>query len=119
VTIPETLRHVLRWAMLAFGLHGLWEVVQLPLYALADDSDRGRVVLYLLHCVGGDVLIATTLFLVASAMLRDVAWPARRPWSGGAIVVVVGLIYAGFSEWYNVYQVHAWSYAKSMPCCSG
>jgi len=52
-------------------------------------------------------------------MLRDVAWPARRPWSGGAIVVVVGLIYAGFSEWYNVYQVHAWSYAKSMPLVFG
>jgi hypothetical protein len=83
------------------------------------DPDRQRVILYLLHCVGGDVLIATALFLFTAALLRDFAWPARRPWLGGTIVLVAGLIYTGFSEWYNVYQTQAWSYAEAMPLVFG
>lgn len=115
----RTVKHLVRWAVLALGLHGLWEVAQLPLYSLADDPDRGRVVLYLLHCIGGDVLIATTLFLLAAAMLRDFAWPERRPWRGGTIVIALGLSYTGFSEWHNVYQTHAWSYSQAMPLVFG
>ena len=114
-----TVKYLFRWALLAFGLHGLWEVAQLPLYTLWDDSNRRRVVLYLLHCLGGDVLIATTLFLLAAAIMRDFAWPIHWPWRGGIIVILSGLAYTGFSEWYNVYQRHSWSYTDAMPLVFG
>lgn len=113
------MKHPLRWALLAFVLNGFWEVAQLPLYTLWQDTDRGRVVSYVLHCIAGDVLIATVLFLLAAAMFRDFAWPVRRPWRGGLIVVAGGLVYTGFSEWYNVYQARAWAYAGSMPLVFG
>jgi hypothetical protein len=119
MAILEKLKYLSRWSMLAFGLHGLWEVAQLPLYTLWVDPNHQRVVLYVLHCVGGDVLIATALFLFVATLLRDFAWPARRPWLGGTIVVVVGLIYTGFSEWYNVYQTQAWRYTEAMPLVFG
>lgn len=119
MAIPGAMKHLLRWALFAFVLNGLWEVAQLPLYTLWQDTDRARIVSYALHCIVGDVLIATALFLMAAAIFRDFAWPALWPLRGGLIVVAGGLVYTGFSEWYNVYQAHAWVYADSMPLVFG
>jgi len=119
MAIPGAMKRLLRWALLAFVLNGLWEVAQLPFYALWQDTDRGRVAAYVLHCLAGDVLIAGVLFLLVAALFRDSAWPVHRPWRGGLSVVAGGLLYTGFSEWYNVYQKGAWSYAASMPLVFG
>lgn len=113
------LKHLLRWALLAFALNGLWEAAQLPLYTLWQDPDRQRIVFYALHCVAGDVLISTFLFLFSAAIFKDFAWPSRRPGAGGLAVIAGGLIYTSFSEGYNVYQVRAWAYAGSMPLVFG
>ncbi len=113
------LKNLLRWALFAFALNGLWEAAQLPLYTLWQDTDRRRIVSFVLHCIAGDVLIATTLFLLVAAMFRDFGWPVPRPWRGGLVMIAVGLAYTVFSEWYNVYQAHAWSYAASMPLVAG
>ena len=113
------MKHLMRWALLAFALNGLWEVAQLPLYILWQNPDRQRIVSYVLHCIAGDVLIATFLFLLAAAIFRNFAWPAHRVWRGGLIVVMAGSVYTGFSEWYNVYQVRSWAYADSMPLVFG
>ena len=115
----DALKRLLRWAALAFMLHGLWEAAQLPLYTLWEDSDRRRVLAYLLHCIAGDVLIATTLFLSVAALFRDSAWPVHRPRRGGLVMITAGLAYTVFSEWYNVYRAGAWSYAASMPLVAG
>ena len=117
--ISDALKRPLRWAVLAFVLHGLWEAAQLPLYTLWEDTDRRRVLAYLLHCIAGDVLIATVLFLLVAAMFRDFDWPVPGPWRGGLVMITAGLAYTVFSEWYNVYQAHAWSYAASMPLVAG
>lgn len=105
--------------VLAFGLHGLWEVMQLPLYTLWSEPNRWLIVAYLLHCLVGDVLIATALFLLVAALLRDSTWPAHKPWFGGTATIVAGVVYTGFSEWYNVYQTHAWRYTEAMPLLFG
>lgn len=115
----DVLKRLLHWAVLAFVLHGLWEAAQLPLYTLWEDSDRRRVLSYLLHCIAGDILIATALFLFVAALFRDSAWPVHRPWRGGVMMVATGLSYTVFSEWYNVYQLRAWSYAAPMPLVMG
>ncbi len=117
--VGAILKNLLCWALPAFALNGLWEAAQLSLYTLSQDTDRQRIVSYVLHCVAGDVLIATFLFLFAAAIFRDFAWPSRRPWSGGLAVISGGLIYTAFSEWYNVYQAGAWGYAGTMPLVFG
>lgn len=115
--------HVLRWlgvwAALAFVLHAVWEVGQLPLYTLAQDPDRWRVARYLLHCTLGDVLIALAAYVAGALVTRTLAWPLRTPWRGGATTVIVGMAYTVFSEWYNVYRVASWAYAPSMPLVGG
>ncbi len=117
--MTEVMKYLFRWALLAFFLHGLWEVAHLPLYTLWEEPERQRVVLYLLHCLAGDVLTASSVYLVAAAVLRDFYWPVHRPLQGGAIIVVTGVVFTGFSEWYNVYQTHAWSYSEAMPLVFG
>jgi hypothetical protein len=115
----ENLKSLLRWALLAFVLHGTWEIVQLPLYTLWENPDHRRVVLSLLHCTAGDVLIATSLFLFMAALFRSFTWPARQAWFGGSVMIAAGLAFTAFNEWYNVYRADAWSYAASMPLVAG
>ena len=46
-----------------------WETAQLPLYTLGRDGTPSEQAFAVLHCTGGDVLIATT------ALLLIALWP--------------------------------------------
>lgn len=119
MTVPKTLKHLLRWMALALALHGLWEMAQLPLYTLWYEADALHMAANLFHCLIGDVLIAMGAYLITAAIFGDVDWPWHDVWRGGAVMIVLGLVYTGFSEWYNVYQLRAWSYAAAMPLVMG
>lgn len=108
-----------RWTALAFLLHGIWETAHLPLYILWDDPDRWRVARYVLHCLAGDVLIATATYLLIAIVFRDFDWPARWPWSAGTFLLALGLAFTAASEWYNVYVLGAWAYKETMPLVAG
>lgn len=113
------LRRWIRWTVLAFLLNTLWELAQLPLYSLWQDSDRSRIAWHVVHCIAGDVLIASILFMLVAAVLKSPDWPNGSPWRGGALFIGLGVAYTAFSEWHNVYQVQAWSYAPEMPLIGG
>lgn len=113
------LRRLAAWATLAAVLHLLWEIAQLPLYAIWGDPDRARVTRYVLHCLAGDVLISTTIYLLTAIAFRELYWPERHPWSAGALAVVLGLAFTAVSEWYNVYVLGSWFYAPRMPTLGG
>lgn len=115
----NALGRVFRWAVLAFGLNALWEIAQLPLYSLWHDPSVLRIVFYVVHCLLGDVMIATALFVLAAALLRDVDWVLHRPWLGGMVTTTAGMGFTVFSEWYNVYVAGGWAYASSMPTIGG
>lgn len=104
-----------RWAILALGLHLLWEIGQLPFYTVWEEANAWRIALYVTHCVLGDVMIATLAYLAVALAWRQADWPRQRPWTGGIMLVVLGLGYTVFSEWYNVYRAGAWAYVESMP----
>ncbi len=93
------------WMVLAVAMNSVWELAQLPLYGLWNDPDSGRIAAYLIHCILGDVLIATALFFLASIILRSLDWTITQPWWGGFLVISMRLAYTTFSEWYNVYEV--------------
>ena len=113
------LRRLAAWAILAAVLHLLWEVAQLPLYALGGDLDRARVTRYVLHCLAGDVLISTSNYVLTAIAFREWYWPERRPWGAGALAVTLGLAFTTASEWYNVYVLGSWLYAPRMPTLVG
>ncbi|BAV33279.1 hypothetical protein SCL_0963 [Sulfuricaulis limicola] len=117
--MQNTIQNLITWMTSAALLNSLWELAQLPLYGLWSDPDGSRIVAYLIHCILGDVSIATVLFFLTSMILKSLDWPAVHPWRGGALVIGLGIAYTAFSEWYNVYVVTAWSYAPSMPLIGG
>ena len=104
-----------RWAVLALGLHLVWEIGQLPFYTLWAEEDAWRIVLYVGHCVMGDAMIATLSYLAVALVWRQADWPRQRPWTGGIMLVALGLGYTVYSEWHNVYRVGAWAYTEAMP----
>lgn len=117
--MQNTIKNLVTWMTLAVLLNSLWELAQLPLYGLWNDPDPSRIVAYLIHCILGDVLIATVLFFLSSMVLRSFDWTMTQPWRGGVLVISLGLAYTVFSEWYNVYEVKSWSYAPQMPLIGG
>lgn len=106
---------VLSWALLALGLHLLWELGQLPFYTLWNEADAWRIARYVAHCTLGDVLVATLAYLAVALAWRRADWPRQRPWAGGTLLVTLGLGYTVFSEWVNVYRLGSWAYAGAMP----
>lgn len=113
------LRRLAAWATLAALLHLLWEIAQLPLYAFWNDPDSAHVARYVLHCLAGDVLISTTIYVLTAIAFRELYWPERRPWSAGVLAVALGLAFTAVSEWYNVYVLGSWLYAPRMPTLGG
>lgn len=107
------------WSALAFVLNLTWEIAQVRLYTIWATSDGTDIAKALLHCSVGDVVIALAMYALAGIVVRRADWPAARPWTGGAIVVVGSMAFTAWSEWNNVYNVGAWSYAESMPMLFG
>jgi hypothetical protein len=92
----------------------LWEAAQLPLYSLWQTGTPREIAFALLHCTGGDVLITTATFTVATALAQYFRWPrfGRRM---VFTAIVLGTAYTILSEWLNVEFRRTWSYTAAMP----
>ena len=117
--VLRVLAHAALWSALAFVLNLTWEIGHVRLYTIWAAADGMSVAWALLHCSVGDVMIALALFALAGIVLRRADWPASRPWTGGAIVVIGAIAFTAWSEWYNVYRAGNWGYTASMPLIFG
>lgn len=97
----------------------LWEVAQLPLYTLWADGPSGYVTYAVLHCTGGDVLIAGSALLAAMALAAPRDFPARGMVRVALVATLLGLAYTVFSEWLNTIVRVSWTYALAMPIVPG
>ena len=61
------------------GLNLAWELAQLPLYRIWTDAPLSTNLFAVLHCTGGDVLIAATT-LSAAVILAGRRWPGESFW---------------------------------------
>ena len=95
-------------------LHLFWEVIQLPLYSIWSES-VGKQVFAVLHCTVGDVMIAALALLTVLAVLAP--FDLHRPNSQAVwlLVLIVGLGYTVYSEWFNVSVKRSWAYGPLMP----
>ena len=117
--MPDVLAGAGLWSALAFILNLTWEIAQVRLYTIWAAADGMSIAWALLHCSLGDVVIALAMFALAGIVLRRADWPASRPWTGGAIVVIGAVAFTAWSEWYNVYRAANWGYTASMPMIFG
>jgi len=93
----------------------VWETVQLPLYTIWREGSPYDLAVAVVHCTGGDVLIATVSLTLAWALVGGRAWPARRYGLVAAVAIVLGVVYTVFSERYNVGVRATWDYSDLMP----
>jgi hypothetical protein len=92
-----------------------WEVAQLPLYTIWRDGSMRDIAFAVLHCTGGDLLIAGTALLGALLVTGDGRWPRVRFYSVAAVAILGGLAYTVFSEWLNTEVRGSWAYSELMP----
>jgi hypothetical protein len=105
-----------RYALASMLGHGAWETLQLPLYTIWSDGTPAEIAFAVVHCTGGDLLIAGTTLLTALLAFGR-GWPsdAIAYRKVGIAAVMLGVAYTIFSEWLNVGVRQTWAYSAWMP----
>jgi len=107
-----TLRRYFLFSLLG---HVVWESAHVPLYTIWIEGSWGEIVFAVVHCTGGDLLIALSSLLLALFLFGKSRWPLEGTRSVLACAIVFGLSYTVFSEWLNIVVREAWEYSDIMP----
>lgn len=92
-----------------------WEVLHLPLYTIWTDGNAREQMFAVVHCTGGDILIAAGALLLALVLVGTHQWPVRGLVRVAGLTIVFALAYTIFSEWLNVVVRASWAYSEWMP----
>jgi hypothetical protein len=92
-----------------------WEILHLPLYTIWTSGTAGERAFAVVHCTGGDVLIALTAIGAAWLLFGDRDWPRKRFLAVALAAMLLGIAYTGFSEWLNASVRRSWAYSDWMP----
>ena len=92
----------------------LWEAAQLPLYTIWWNGTPRQILVALIHCTGGDALIASFILAIAAGVARLLRWP-QLGLRMAIATVSLGIAYTTLSEWLNVEVWRSWSYTTTMP----
>lgn len=120
---PQTKAHarrgdwlcVLRTYMVLITVANLiWEIGQLPFYTIWREGSLREISIAVVHCTGGDVIIALIALASAIALFGDQDWPHAKFARVLVFTTIFGALYAVFSEWLNVINRKSWSYSDEM-----
>lgn len=95
--------------------HLVWEGAHIPLYTIWVEGSWSEIAFAVVHCTGGDLLIAMSTLLLALFLVGGQAWPAERTGRVLLLAVGLGVSYTVFSEWLNIVIRAAWAYRDIMP----
>src|SRR2546429_339287 len=101
-------------AVVAFA-NFAWEILQLPLYTIWTTGSTGDRAFAVVHCTGGDILIALSSLVISLAVVGSPGWPRERFRQVAVLAIGMGVAYTGFSEWLNVSVRRSWAYSEWMP----
>jgi hypothetical protein len=102
-------------AFYSFGLHFVWEFVQVPTYAGMAGMAHWEGIKLCMSATFGDVGFALTAFWTASIVVRSRDWIFRPTRVPAAVFVAVGiLLTVGFEYYYTNISLR-WTYSDLMP----
>ena len=111
--------HWLQSARIFLGVsavgHVIWEILQLPLYVIWTTGTGHEITFAIIHCVVGDLIIATLSLVAALICFGNPAWPRERFIQVMAATLAIGVGYTVYSEWLNTTVRKAWAYSALMP----
>ena len=93
----------------------VWKVLHLPLYTIWEEGTTAELAFAVVHCTGGDVLIALSSLVLALMLIGDGRWPAHRYFVVSTLAIIFGVAYTIFSEWLNIEVRESWAYSDLMP----
>ncbi len=99
-------------AVIAVG-NLVWETAQMPLYTLWRTGSMQEIAFAVVHCTGGDVLIAAVSLFGSLLLFGGADWPRSRFLPVAAATVALGLGYTIYSERLNTAS-NAWAYSGLM-----
>jgi len=112
--VPRLLTQCAVYLAAAIPGHFLWEIAQLPLYTIWQSGTAQEIRFAVLHCTGGDLMIASATLILAVILAQLAGWKTFGQRTMLA-AIVLGIAYTIFSEWLNVAIRHSWAYAPAMP----
>lgn len=115
MTNAAWLSAVRRYMAVSLLGHAVWEVVQLPLFTLWQDAPPWTVAFATLHCLGGDLAIASTVLVAALVLAGRHDWPSGGAARVAVLVLTFGGAYTGWSEYSNAIVRQTWTYTSAMP----
>lgn len=108
-------RVLIRYLALIVAANLAWELALMPLYTVWQTGPPGEIAFAIVHCTGGDALIALAMLTLAIIVAGRGDWPSRGYWQVAALATALGLAYTVYSEWLNAAVRHSWTYADAMP----
>ena len=93
----------------------VWEALQVPLYGIWSNGTPRELAFAVLHCPGGDILIAVSCLIGALTFAGNSGWPLRGLGRVVSLAILSGGAYTAFSEWLNVQVRASWAYSVWMP----
>ena len=96
----------------------IWEMAHLPLYSIWSTGTAGENFFAVVHCTGGDLLIALSTLAIALVFFGNRDWPAQSYWRVASVSTLLGIAYTTFSEWLNIVIRKSWEYSNLMPVVS-
>lgn len=112
---PDWLRGLKTYLAVVLIANLAWEILQLPLYSLWATVTTRQMAFAVVHCTGGDVLIALSALTIALVVLGTNRWPAKGYVRVTLATLVLGVGYTVFSEWLNIVVRSSWAYSGLMP----
>jgi hypothetical protein len=112
---PTIWKFSLRYLALSLPAHLAWEIVQLPLYTLWNNPDKGAITFAVVHCTVGDLMIAACTLLLgwmAAGMRHS---QRGSPRFMVIVTMALGVVYTIVSEWNNTVVLGSWTYSALMP----
>jgi hypothetical protein len=109
------LRGLKAYLVVSMTSHLVWEFLQLPLYTIWTNGTVREMIFAVIHCTGGDVLIALAALTIALVFVGTKDWPILGPARVMLLTIAVGIGYTIFSEWLNIVIRASWAYSGLMP----
>jgi hypothetical protein len=103
------------YILVSIGTHLAWEILQLPLYTIWSTGGPREIAFAVVHCTGGDAVIAITALSLALVLVGNENWPDQSYGKVLFVTLLFGVSYAIFSEWLNVTVRGHWAYTPNMP----
>lgn len=104
-----------RYLCASIAANLVWEILQLPLFTIWKTGTIGQKAFAVVHCTGGDAMIAGFALVSALILFGRPAWPNRATAAVYAASLVLGIGYTIYSEWLNTSVRASWAYSELMP----